>query len=90
MSTDPGKSATVSGLQTDTEQAVAEIWADVLKKDSFDAGDDFFEIGGNSMLATLVTYRLREDFEVETPLMLIFENPTVAELAKAVDELRAA
>jgi acyl carrier protein len=87
MSTE--SSSAVTGLQSETERVIAAIWADILKKDSFDAGDDFFVIGGNSMLATLVTYRLREDLEIEAPLMLIFEYPTVTELAKAVEDLRA-
>lgn len=76
-------------LQTDTQRAVAVAWADVLNKDSFDIDDDFFEIGGNSMTATLVTYSLREEFEREFPLMLIFENATITELADAIDKLVA-
>jgi acyl carrier protein len=72
-----------------TEQTVLRIWSGVLKKDSIGSDDDFFAIGGNSMSATLATYKLREEFGVELPLMLIFENPTPVELAKAIDELVA-
>jgi acyl carrier protein len=39
------------------------------------------------MTATLATYRLRDEFGLELPLMLIFEHSTVAELARAIDEL---
>lgn len=74
------------GLTTPTEKIVAEIWSGVLEKEVRDAEDDFFEVGGNSMLATLATYQLRERFNVELPLMLIFENPTVGEFARAIDE----
>ncbi len=80
---------TSEALQTETQRVVAAIWADVLKKGSFELDDDFFEIGGNSMTATLVTYGLRDKFGVEFPLMLIFENATVVELAEAIDESRA-
>jgi acyl carrier protein len=78
-------SETTEALQTDTQRTVATIWADVLKTGSFTLDDDFFAIGGNSMTATLVTYSLRDKFGIEFPLMLIFENATVAELAAAVD-----
>jgi acyl carrier protein len=73
----------------ETEATVLRIWSGVLKKDHIDPEDDFFTIGGNSMSATLATYKLREEFDVELPLMLIFENPTATELAKAIDELVA-
>lgn len=72
-----------------TESTVLKIWSGVLKKDNISADDDFFAIGGNSMSATLATYKLREEFGVELPLMLIFENPTAAEMAKAIDEMVA-
>jgi acyl carrier protein len=81
--------ASGAGAGAGTESTVLDIWSGVLKKDSIDPEDDFFAIGGNSMSATLATYKLREVFEVELPLMLIFENPTAAELAKAIDELVA-
>jgi hypothetical protein len=76
----------VRGLTTATQKIVAETWSGVLEKEVRDAEDDFFEVGGNSMLATLATYQLRERFTLELPLMLIFENPTVGELAQAIDE----
>jgi acyl carrier protein len=80
---------TSEALKTETQRIVAAIWADVLKKGSFESDDDFFEIGGNSMTATLVTYSLRDKFGIEFPLMLIFENATVVDLAEAVDQARA-
>jgi acyl carrier protein len=80
---------TSDALKTETQRAVAEIWVDVLKKASFELDDDFFEIGGNSMTATLVTYGLRDKFGIEFPLMLIFENATVEDLAEAIDQARA-
>ncbi|MEQ4304392.1 phosphopantetheine-binding protein [Plantactinospora sp. B6F1] len=78
-----------AGPGAGTEQIVLRIWSGVLKRDSTDGDEDFFAIGGNSMTATLAIYKLREEFGVELPLMLIFENPTAVELAKAIDELVA-
>jgi acyl carrier protein len=86
--TDPS-TTTDTGPGAGTELTVLRIWSGVLKKDAISSDDDFFAIGGNSMSATLTTYKLREEFGVELPLMLIFENPTATELAKAIDELVA-
>lgn len=72
---------------TETERVVASIWSGVLKSDDINADTDFFAAGGNSMTATLAVYRLRDWFGLDLPLMLIFESSTVAELARAIDEL---
>lgn len=74
---------------TPTGSRLAEIWSEVLKHDQFGLDDNFFAIGGHSMFATLVTYRMRDEWGLEFPLTLIFEHSTVRELATAVDEARA-
>jgi acyl carrier protein len=71
-----------------TEQAVAEIWQELLGIDRVGVHDGFFELGGHSLLATQVLSRVREVFRVEVPLRSIFEAPTVAGLAEAIERAR--
>ena len=69
------------------EQGVWEIWRELLGHERFGVHDHFFALGGNSLTATQVAARLRARSGVELPLAVLFEHPTVAELA---DALRAA
>src|SRR4051812_34131812 len=69
---------------------MAAIWSEVLGVRRVGIHDDFFELGGHSLLATQVMSRVREAFGVEVPLRRLFEGPTVAELARAVETLLAA
>ncbi len=72
-----------------TEQAVADVWAEVLKCDRISIHDNFLDLGGHSLLATQVISRLRGLFQVELPLRLMFESPTIAELGEAITQLQA-
>ncbi len=72
--------------RSDAEVALAEIWADVLGMEGVGANDNFFELGGHSLLVNQVVARIRDVFEVDLPLRALFEAPTVAELAIAVEE----
>lgn len=69
-------------------EVVARIFTDVLNSEPVDVDADFFEAGGNSMTATLATYRMRDEFDVEVPLLLIFEHSTATDLTKAIQDLR--
>jgi hypothetical protein len=73
-----------------TERVVARILEETLKRGPIGVDDDFFEAGGNSMTASLVSYRMGDEFGYEFPLVLVFENPTVAEMARAIDAIIAA
>lgn len=65
----------------ETERVIAEVWTDVLGLNEVGTEDDFFSLGGHSLLVTQVVYRLRDIFGVELPLRAMFEHPTVASLA---------
>jgi amino acid adenylation domain-containing protein len=75
--------------RTPVEQALADIWAEVLKLKQVGVQDDFFDLGGHSLLATQVTSRVRNNFHIEFPLRALFENPTIADLAVQIAQMQA-
>ncbi|WP_190858207.1 non-ribosomal peptide synthetase [Actinomadura sp. RB99] len=70
---------------TPTQERLARIWALVLGVERVGADDDFFALGGHSLLATQVVSRVREEFGAEVPMAALFDHPTVAGLAEAVE-----
>ena len=72
---------------TATELALAGIWTELLKVENIGINDDFFDLGGRSLLAIKAVSRIRDVFEVDLPLRTLFERPTVAALAEAIDAL---
>ena len=75
---------------TATERVLAGIWAEVLRIEKVGIHDDFFELGGHSLLAMQVFSRLRDAFPAGLPLRALFDSPTVAALAAAVDAAQKA
>ncbi len=76
--------------RTPAEALLAGIWDEVLGTPGSGAFDDFFASGGHSLLAARVASRASAAFGVEVPLSLIFEAPTPAALAAAIEALRVA
>jgi amino acid adenylation domain-containing protein len=74
---------------TETEELLASIWQELLKIDRVGTRDNFFELGGHSLLATQVFSRLRDAFQIELPLNLLFDLPTIAQFAEAIEEARS-
>ncbi|HEY0174439.1 MAG TPA: amino acid adenylation domain-containing protein, partial [Pyrinomonadaceae bacterium] len=76
------------GEASETERALAGMWAEVLGVERVGRGDNFFELGGHSLLATLVVMRVEELFGVGLALRSVFEAPTVAQFASLIDAAR--
>jgi len=70
----------------ETEQLTADIWQDIFGIARVGIHDDFFSLGGNSLLAIQLVSRLRKNFKVEIPLSKLFEFPTVAGLSATIAE----
>ncbi|MBL1104055.1 non-ribosomal peptide synthase/polyketide synthase [Streptomyces sp. 5-8] len=75
-------------LRTPAERLVAAAWRDVLGTGEVGADDDFFALGGDSILAVRVTSRLRTAFGTDVSPRLLFTHPTLSDLAAALGEPR--
>ncbi|WP_326820143.1 type I polyketide synthase [Streptosporangium sp. NBC_01756] len=76
--------------RTELEATIARVWSDGLGVSRVGIDDDFFELGGNSLIAVQLIASLRKAVGVKLPMRSLFESPTVAELAAVVERLRAA
>ena len=83
---EPARPASPVPSRSPAEERMAAIWAPVLGIDAstIAPGDDFFDLGGHSLVATQVMAQVREEFGTETALRTIFELPTLGGLTSAV------
>ncbi|MDF5730970.1 MAG: SDR family NAD(P)-dependent oxidoreductase, partial [Rhizonema sp. PD38] len=75
--------------RNELEQTVANIWQQLLGIEEVGIYDNFFELGGHSLLATQLISRMRETFQVELPLNILFEESSVAGLAERIERIRS-
>ena len=70
-----------------TEARLLDIVREVIGRDDVGVDDDFFQMGGHSLLGTQVVVRARDAFGVELTLFHLFEGRTVATLATTIEGL---
>ncbi len=83
--TTPGDTVPQSAL----ENALMNIWRDVLNSDQIGRHDDFFDIGGHSLAAMRILTRLKDELGLVVPLRVIYRDATVANLAATLEAMRA-
>lgn len=68
-----------------TERALAAIWCEVLGKDQVGPDDNFFDLGGHSLLLGRVHQRVTQTLRPDLPMIALFQYPTVGSLARYLD-----
>lgn len=71
--------------RTDTEKALALIWTELLRVENIGVEDDFFNLGGDSLLAIRAESRISGAFGLNIGIQALFDNPTIASLASVLD-----
>lgn len=87
---DPGSVTSAnSGMyvepKTGTERKLAAIWSSILKIDKIGTQDDFFAIGGHSMIAVTLIIKIEKEFGIRLPLATLFDQRTIQRLAKIIE-----
>jgi phosphopantetheine binding protein len=77
---------TITEPLTTLQQAVATIWTEVLELEQIDLHDNFFDLGGHSLLGAQVISRVGEAFNLDIYLRTLFEQPTLAGFSAVVEE----
>jgi acyl carrier protein len=72
--------------RTSQEASLASIWSEVLSLERIGIDENFFDLGGHSLLAAQIIHRINHTFEIDLPMRVIFDQPTIAGLALSVEE----
>jgi acyl carrier protein len=86
----PATDTAFSAPSNETERILAQAWVEALGVDRVDVDDDFFALGGNSLVAVQLIAKIRKAVGVRLPMRSLFETPTVRGLAARVEQLRKA
>ena len=74
---------------TDTEQRMLGVWRQVLGREGLSTDDEFFSVGGDSLLTLPLVFQLQQAFGIELPLSAVFAAPSISALSRVVDDLLA-
>ncbi|WP_030239693.1 amino acid adenylation domain-containing protein [Streptomyces sp. NRRL S-350] len=74
--------------RTEDERWLAEAWGQALNYEDVSVADEFFAVGGNSLIAVALVHRINREFAVTLPLQVLFECPTLGDLAARIERAR--
>ncbi len=74
--------------RTETEVIVSSIWTEIFNIQKISTNDNFFDLGGHSLMAIRIIERIQDSFQINLPFNLIFKSPSVAKLAEQIEKLR--
>lgn len=66
------------------EARIGEIWRELFEVDRIESGDDFFALGGDSILVTIMTMRVEQAFDIPVDPGLLFDAPVLGDYARAI------
>ena len=81
-----GSGRPVAQPTTATEEAVVDLWKELLGRDFVDPDDDFFDVGGHSLIAVRLFSRIHRRFDTDLPLASLFDASTPRAIARLIDE----
>jgi|AntRauTorcE11897_2_1112592.scaffolds.fasta_scaffold00406_3 aspartate racemase len=73
--------------QSDMESQLLQIWEKVLKISPISVEDNFFDIGGHSLIAVILFDEIRDEIGADLPIAALFEAPSIREMASYIDRL---
>jgi acyl carrier protein len=86
---EPGKGdENYTAPRDELEQVIARMWQELMGIERIGVHDDFFHLNGSSLVATQIMARLMDEYQVGIPINRFYEEPTIAHLAKVINELQ--
>jgi len=74
--------------ESETERVVAHAWARVLELERVGVDEDFFALGGDSLLAQRILVEIERELGISIPIRIAFANPTIAQLSEHIDRAK--
>ena len=78
---------TLETESSEQEYKILKVWKEFLGLDRIERDNNFFELGGNSLIAQKISYKLSSIFETTINIRSIFKYPTISELAKHISKI---
>jgi acyl carrier protein len=72
---------------TPLQETLAKMWREVIGVDEVGINDNFFDLGGHSVLVTQIVARIRKNLNVNLSLRSVFDYPTIAELSAVIEDV---